>query len=178
MTRTHANSRLLISLVSILSCLGATQAFAHGVMRVPASRALGSANEDYQYCFGTPGCECGNFPDAGGVVATYKSGQTIEVTIDITQSHDTDTIFRFQLCPPEQSSVECFVAGEFASVDFDQTLGLHTYEITLPDVVCDPCVLRWKWDYAFLSCADVSIVADEVGVASPTAWAALKAMYR
>jgi hypothetical protein len=44
--------------------------------------------------------------------------------------------------------------------------------------VCDPCVLRWKWDYGFLSCADVSIVAREVGLEAPTAWAALKAMYR
>jgi len=179
MNRVHARVRVLVFYAPIMVCLSATGAFAHGVMREPASRAIGAPNEDYQYCFGTPGCECGEFPAAGGIVSTYKSGQSIDVTIDVTQSHATNTVFRFQLCPPDQSSPDCFVAGEFASVSFDQTLGLHTYRIDLPvGVVCDPCVLRWKWDYGFLSCADVSIVAREVGLEAPTAWAALKAMYR
>ena len=57
-------------------------------------------------------------------------------------------------------------------------MGPRTYEITIPtDLVCDPCVMRWKWDYGFLSCADVRIVAGGVGNELPS-WTALKATYR
>jgi len=147
-------------------------------MTDPASRALGTDNEDYQYCFDTPGCECGDFPDPGIVVATYQAGQTIQVTINITQSHDTNAIFRFQLCSAGRLTERCFVDGEFATVDFDQSTGFRTYEIELPPgLECDPCVLRWKWDYGFLSCADVRIVADGVDNEHPT-WTTLKATYR
>ena len=42
-----------------------------------------------------------------------------------------------------------------------------------PGLECDPCVLRWKWDYGFLSCADVRIVNGVRG--KSTNWTALKA---
>lgn len=175
--------RWRVAFITVLSCAAlcsvTSAALAHGVMRIPASRAIGTPNEDYQFCFGTAGCECGEFPDPGVVTAVYDEGETIEVTIEVTQTHDSLPVFRFQLCPPDQLSPECFVDGEFASVDFDHTLGTRSYEIDLPDgVVCDPCVLRWKWDYGFLSCADVRIVATGVDVGSERDWTALKASYR
>ena len=161
-----------------LCALSPQTSFSHGVMTTPESRAVGSENEDYQFCFGTPDCVCGDFPEAGAVVATYQAGQTISVTIDITRTHTEDPTFRFQLCPPDQLSQSCFVEGEFATALFDGFGGLHTYEITLPeDVVCDPCVLRWKWDYSFLSCADVRIVGVDVK-AEGESWTSLKATFR
>jgi hypothetical protein len=163
----------------LLACLIPAQAFAHGVMRVPASRAIGSVDEDYQFCFGTPGCECGDYPEAGELTATYEAGQTIDISIEITQSHDSNAVFRFQLCPPDELSVECFTNGEFTTEAFDRITGVHDYSIQLPaELVCDPCVLRWKWDYGFLSCADVRIVPVEVGVDSEASWAALKSRFR
>lgn len=157
--------------------LRAGDCLAHGVMTAPESRAVGSVNEDYQYCFGTPECTCGDFPDAGPLVATYEAGQIIQVTIEVTVSHESGTTFRFQLCTPDQISAECFAAGEFATAEFDLMTGTHTYEIELPaDLTCDPCVLRWKWDYGFLSCADVRIVASGTPVGD-SSWTALKSLY-
>lgn len=60
----------LVVLAAQLTSLGDAPALAHGLLLEPICRAIGSANEDYQYCFGTPGCECGEFPDAGPIVAT------------------------------------------------------------------------------------------------------------
>jgi hypothetical protein len=168
----------LILVLLALGLLAPGEAAAHGMMTVPASRALGSENEDYQYCLGKPDCHCDEFPDPGPIVATWEAGATIEVTIDVTLSHDTGTTFRFQLCPAESQSDACFASGEFAAVAFDQTTGPRSYEITLPaDLVCDPCVLRWKWDYGFLSCADVRIVASGTPVDS-RGWTALKSTFR
>ena len=168
----------LVFVLAVACCAAPRPSFSHGLMIEPPTRAIGTVNEDYQFCFGTPGCECGEFPDAGPVVATYRAGQTIQVTIDVTISHDTGATFRFQLCPPDQLTADCFVAGEFATIAFDQNTGLRTYEISLPsEFECDPCVLRWRWDYGFLSCADVRIVADGLGSAHPT-WTTLKSAYR
>jgi len=139
------DTRVLPLALAALCCLGPGPSFSHGLMTDPSSRAIGTLNEDYQYCFSPPGCECGEFPDAGAVVATYKAGQTIQVTIDITLSNSSGPTFRFQLCPPDQLPEECFVTGEFATVAFDQSTGPRTYEIVLPsDLGCDPCVRRWK----------------------------------
>ena len=155
-----------------------TACAAHGVMTVPASRAIGSENEDYQYCLGKPDCHCDEFPEAGPIVATYEPGATIEVTIDVTLSHETGPTFRFQLCPAATQSAECFAAGEFATVEYDLTTGPRTYEITLPEgLECDPCVLRWSWDYGFLSCADVRIV-DASTPTTGQGWTALKSTWR
>jgi hypothetical protein len=176
--RIRVGAKVLALVVTVLCGANPDPSFSHGVMTNPSSRAVGTPNEDYQYCFDTPGCECGEFPDAGAVVVTYKPGQTIQVTIDVTQSHSAGTIFRFQLCPPDQLSHECLVAGEFATVAFDQSVGPRTYDIKLPEELeCDPCVLRWKWDYGFLSCADVRIVAHDLSGERPT-WTALKTTYR
>ena len=171
---------LICSIFALAALLGpaAGHGFAHGVMTIPASRAIGSENEDYQYCFGAPECQCGEFPEAGPIAATYEAGQSIQVTIEVTVTHDYLPFFRFQLCPADDQSPDCFAEGEFATADFDLALGLHTYEIQLPeDLVCDPCVLRWKWDYGFLSCADVRIVAVGTPVTEPS-WSTLKSMYR
>jgi hypothetical protein len=156
-----------------------TPASSHGLMTEPLCRAAGSANEDYQYCFGTPDCVCGEFPDAGPVVATYTVGQAIEVTIEVTITHASGPVFRFQLCPPDEISPECFEAGEFAVRNFDQITGIHSYELDLPpELECDPCVLRWKWDYGFLSCSDVRIKSGDVRIGGPASWSTLKARYR
>ena len=169
------------TLASLMLCavvaLSAGSAGAHGVMREPESRAVGQPEEDYQYCFGTPGCECGDFPEAGPIMAIYEAGQVVRVTLEITQSHVSSPTFRFQLCPPDELSPNCFVDGEFATFESVPSVGPHSYDIQLPDgVVCDPCVLRWKWDYGFLSCADVRIVEKVPAKTLP--WAALKARYR
>jgi hypothetical protein len=155
-----------------------TTALGHGYLSEPAARSVGMPNEDYQFCFGTPECVCGEYAEPGPIVAVYEGGQTIEVTVEVTLAHDTGNLFRFQLCPPDDQTLGCFEAGEFAVRDYDMLAGTYTYQLELPDgVVCDPCVLRWKWDYGFLSCADVRIVPAGTPIGNP-GWSTLKSTWR
>lgn len=176
------SDRLFAPALALVVVVGAVAlpaaGLAHGVMTAPESRAVGTPDEDYQFCFGTGECACGDFPDPGPIVATFTAGQVIQVAVEVTVTHETGPVFRFQLCPTADQSTACFQAGEFAAVDFDGQTGLHTYDVALPDgLVCDPCVLRWKWDYGFLSCADVRIVAEGTPLDRPT-WTALKSRFR
>jgi hypothetical protein len=164
---------LILVLCVVLMCC-ATSAWSHGYMVSPQARAIGSLNEDYQYCFGTPDCLCGEFPDPGPVVATYMAGETITVQVNITQTH-TIGVYYFQLCSGPLT-LDCLTTGTVATVSNDLVLGNHSYQVTLPEnVSCDSCVLRWKWDYGFLSCADIRIL-PMTPVASHT-WGAIKALY-
>ena len=152
--------------------------FGHGFMSSPAARSVGMPNEDYQYCFETPDCTCGEYAEAGPIVATYEAGQTVRVTIEVTRSHTEGHTFRFQLCPPDDQTLGCFQSGEFAVRNYNTLLGTHEVDITIPEgIECDPCVLRWKWDYGFLSCADVRILGARTPVDDRT-WTALKASWR
>ena len=79
--------------------------------------------------------------------------------------------------------LDCFLEGEIASFVNDGEFGLHTYVIELPaGVTCDHCVLRWKWDYGFLGCADVGIQSSVVGVPTDRplgiSWGSIKRVYR
>ena len=81
--------------------------------------------------------------------------------MNITQTHGPGDFFRFQLCPSTEISEQCFVDGEFDAFLNEDRGGLHYFSTRLPEGVrCEACVLRWKWDYAFLSCADIAIVPE------------------
>jgi hypothetical protein len=140
--------RLAISIALLsMSLLVVIECMAHGYLHIPESRGLGNPRRDYQFCFDPPGCECGQFRDAGPIVANYEAGETIHVTLNITLAHVAGDLFSFQLCPPDAISEECFEAGTIASFHNDGTVGLNNFEFQIPpDTQCDPCVLRWKWE--------------------------------
>jgi len=168
--------RFLLGLLAFL-LLPAT-VWAHGYMQMPTCRAITSETRDYQWCPVPPGCECGDFPDAGPIVASYQAGETITVRISITKAHPAGDFFHFQLCEPASITEECFESNTIASFVNDGTTGIKNFEFQIPpDTQCDPCVLRWKWDYAFLSCADVSIEASGTPV-EDASWSTMKAIWR
>jgi hypothetical protein len=169
---------LLVLLLSIATATAlAGSAAAHGYLVDPPGRANGTPNQDYQYCLQPPGCECGDFPDAGPIVASFHGGETITVEVDITITHGSGDLFHFQLCPPDALSEQTFADREIATFENDGLSGLHVYEIPLPaDLSCDPCVLRWKWDYGFLSCADVRVLTSDVA-ADGRSWSTIKSQY-
>lgn len=165
----------LLALVLLAIALAPAGAWGHGYMVQPTCRAIASPDRDYQWCPTPPGCECGDFPDAGPIVATFEAGQTIQVTLTITKSHPAGDFFHFQLCEPASISEACFEEGTIASFENDGTTGTKVFEFQIPPgTQCDPCVLRWKWDYAFLSCADVSIEASSAPAAQ-SSWSTVKA---
>lgn len=171
------NPRHLPILILIALVLIPTQGWGHGYMQQPIARANLSPTRDYQYCPDPPGCECGDFPDAGPPVATYEAGDVISVNITITKAHPAGDFFHFQLCSPSSISEQCFENGTIASFENDGTTGTKVFEFQIPpSTQCDPCVLRWKWDYAFLSCADVSIKATGAP-AEDTSWSTIKVSY-
>ena len=81
--------------------------------------------------------------------------------MDITVTHGSGDYFRFQICPGTEISEQCFLDGEFAVFLNEGQSGIHHFDVVLPaDLTCERCVLRWKWDYAFLSCADIAILPE------------------
>jgi hypothetical protein len=155
-----------MSMLAGLVLTSAGTALAHGRMVDPPARTNGGPQENGQFCQGDPSCLCGQSdPGAGPVVAAYVEGETIQVSVDITIAHGSGDFFHFQLCPTSDISLECFELGEIAAFVNDGATGLHTYTLDLPSgVTCDGCVLRWKWDYGFVGCADVAIEPSLVGV--------------
>jgi hypothetical protein len=156
--------RRVLTLVTLLVTLlvGAVTVSAHGRLETPPSVTNSlPVDSDYQFCF-MEGCSCGqDYTGPGPIVATYTEGQTITIVLDITVTHFPGDFFRFQLCTTSAGiSEECFSDGEFAAIENTNIEGLQEYQVTLPPgVACNDCMLRWKWDYAFLGCAHVAIEA-------------------
>lgn len=140
--------RCLVALVAI-STPG--PAFSHGLLLEPEPRTTNDSQVRAP-------SSCGQYPDPGPITGMYTAGEEILIAFEVTISHPPGDWFRFQLCDdPLSLSEACFEAGEFAAV---QNLGVEqVYEtlVTLPETPCEDCVLRWFWDYGFLSCADIEI---------------------
>jgi hypothetical protein len=137
----------------LVGLVAAAQAGAHGYLVNPVART----DDDYQF---TPD-PCGEFPNPGPATTTYQSGQTIDIDLNITVTHGSGDYFRFQLCETTDITEQCFLDGEIVAFLNEGNSGIHQFQVDLPDgVTCDACVFRWKWDYAFFSCADVEIVPE------------------
>jgi len=132
----------------------------------------------------------------GIIVRNYKQGDLIDVTIQVTAKHEGD--FEFKLCPLDNldgpPTQDCF--DQFPLQFGDGTYkygpisknGDHFMKVKLPtDVVCEKCILQWKWRTAnswgtdangsgigfgpqetYQGCADVSITSGTPGVVTTT----------
>lgn len=140
-------------LVIALALALGSDAWAHGYLVQPPART----DDHYQF----DPLPCAEYPDPGPITATYDQGQSVTFSLNITVTHGAGDYFRFQLCPMSEISEQCFLDGEFASFLNAGQRGIQHFEVELPeDLTCEHCVLRWQWDYGFLSCADIAIVPE------------------
>ncbi|XP_066597989.1 uncharacterized protein [Prorops nasuta] len=99
--------------------------------------------------------ENGGTYGTGLIVASYKQGQTINVTALLTASHLGH--FEFSLCPlsskDELETEDCFAKhplyqpnGDFEFRPTNWDAGEHVVSLVLPkDLECEHCVLRWHY---------------------------------
>nr|CAD7397917.1 unnamed protein product [Timema cristinae] len=92
----------------------------------------------------------------GVSVATYSSGESIDVSVKLTANHLG--YFEFKLCPlsntTDLETEECFsenlltVAGNISTKYYlpDSSIGFSNFTVTLPETVsCELCVLQWTY---------------------------------
>ncbi|XP_045522470.1 uncharacterized protein LOC123713035 [Pieris brassicae] len=94
--------------------------------------------------------ELGGTYGKGTVVGTYRSGQILEVTVEITAFHKG--YWYFKICPdPKRETQRCFdkypLHLEDGGVHYYPTKGgKHRTRYRLPNgLSCDHCVLQWRY---------------------------------
>ncbi|XP_063399680.1 uncharacterized protein LOC134684322 [Mytilus trossulus] len=133
----------------------------------------------------------------GIVTGHYKSGQTIEVKVQVTATHLG--YFEFRLCPvnnPRQPATQACLDRYVLQQPSGQTkfyepgaIGTYTVHLVLPQgLSCKQCVLQWKWNTGnsyncdnnhkccigcgpqeqFYGCADIAIASSGTSQSSGT----------
>ena len=99
--------------------------------------------------------EAGGKYATGTIVKTYKQGQTITVTVQLTTNHKG--YFEFRLCPVKNhktsATEDCFEKNVLRRTNGKIRYQLNTwenkfYDVELqlpPDMTCSQCVLQWKY---------------------------------
>ena len=88
----------------------------------------------------------------GQIVATYRSGQEVQVSVEVTANHGGH--FRFSVCPGSRSrdpTQQCLDANPLTVLQSDSSVfplterrtGLHNLTVRLPPgLTCSHCVLQ------------------------------------
>ncbi|XP_041355235.1 uncharacterized protein LOC121372861 [Gigantopelta aegis] len=99
--------------------------------------------------------EAGGVYATGTIVKTYKQGQTITVTVQLTTNHKG--YFEFRMCPVNDHKIaatdECFEKHVLRQTNGKIRYQLKTwdskyYDVELqlpPDLTCSQCVLQWRY---------------------------------
>lgn len=94
--------------------------------------------------------EAGGRYATGTIARSYKPGQVIDATVEVTADHKG--WFEFRLCPNNTVTFECLnqhlltVVGSGTRFANQGGVGMKRLQIQLPDgLQCSQCVLQWKW---------------------------------
>jgi hypothetical protein len=99
----------------------------------------------------------------GTIVKTYKSGETIDVEIEMQANHMG--WFWFKLCPVSgtaEATQSCLDSHKLEIVSAPSALGsdktvwkipdqnaqggsIYKFKVKLPSITCERCVLQWDW---------------------------------
>ncbi|CAG2226629.1 unnamed protein product [Mytilus edulis] len=99
--------------------------------------------------------EAGGKYATGTIVSQYKTGQNIQVKVQITATHRG--YFEFRLCPvnnPRQTATQACLDRNVLKQSNGQSrfyepgaIGTYTVDLILPQgLTCTQCVLQWKWN--------------------------------